>query len=376
MVQKTAFAGDASLTEREIKVLRLVSQGLTNKQIAEELHLSEKTIEHMLGRSDPYRAIYPKINASNRAEAGAWYAENIGNTGKERTNSGDPLLHLVATHPHVLDITEDRLETTHQVRVQGNPHLAATLANTTAERLRKIVREIPSTKAPPLLSMLAQILYEQALSLREVASSPQEAWASTDPLVKEMLEIADRCEDGDLFALAYLSQGDSTYIAKQYVSAAGWFNRAQDSVTNDGILFEILRPLALSYAYLRDKKGFKKAETEARAIIEGGQISNLEQICQVLEGIGRGQGLLGSPEAIKTLEEAEDVYNKITDRTTKAPIRAIQLMRSRLEVIQCLEPTDKILLETYGEKGIRLAQEYGYHRHEWQIRNLLERLLN
>jgi len=56
--------GPAGLTAREVEVLALLAQGLSNKQIAEQLGISPKTagnhIEH----------IYAKIGAGNRASAG------------------------------------------------------------------------------------------------------------------------------------------------------------------------------------------------------------------------------------------------------------------------------------------------------------------
>jgi DNA-binding CsgD family transcriptional regulator len=55
--------GPAGLTGREVEVLRLLAQGLSNKEIAQRLVISPKTagnhIEH----------IYAKIDASSRATA-------------------------------------------------------------------------------------------------------------------------------------------------------------------------------------------------------------------------------------------------------------------------------------------------------------------
>lgn len=51
------------LTEREAEVLRLVAQGLTNKMIAAELHLSEKTVGRHLSN------IYNKLGVNSRAAA-------------------------------------------------------------------------------------------------------------------------------------------------------------------------------------------------------------------------------------------------------------------------------------------------------------------
>lgn len=54
------------LTEREIDVLRLIAAGRTNKEAADELHLSVRTIERHVTN------LYAKIGASNRAEATAY----------------------------------------------------------------------------------------------------------------------------------------------------------------------------------------------------------------------------------------------------------------------------------------------------------------
>lgn len=54
------------LTERETDVLRLLAQGLTNKDIAQTLILSVRTIEAHL------RNIFGKLNVTSRTEAALW----------------------------------------------------------------------------------------------------------------------------------------------------------------------------------------------------------------------------------------------------------------------------------------------------------------
>jgi HD-GYP domain-containing protein (c-di-GMP phosphodiesterase class II) len=56
--------GPAGLTEREIEVLRLLARGLSNKDIAERLVISPKTVGNHVEH------IYAKIDASTRAAAG------------------------------------------------------------------------------------------------------------------------------------------------------------------------------------------------------------------------------------------------------------------------------------------------------------------
>ncbi len=59
-----------SLTDREVEVLRLLAQGLTNKDIAQTLILSVRTIDAHL------RSIFAKLNVRSRTEAALWAARN------------------------------------------------------------------------------------------------------------------------------------------------------------------------------------------------------------------------------------------------------------------------------------------------------------
>lgn len=54
------------LTEREQEVLNLLSNGWSNSRIAEELHVSERTVRFHLTN------IYEKLNVTSRAEAISW----------------------------------------------------------------------------------------------------------------------------------------------------------------------------------------------------------------------------------------------------------------------------------------------------------------
>lgn len=51
------------LTERESEVLQMLARGLSNRQIASHLHISENTVKFHLS------ALYARLNASSRTEA-------------------------------------------------------------------------------------------------------------------------------------------------------------------------------------------------------------------------------------------------------------------------------------------------------------------
>jgi NarL family two-component system response regulator LiaR len=58
------------LTEREVEVLHLLAEGMTNKDIAQTLIISVRTVEAHL------RSIYGKLNVDSRTEAALWAVRN------------------------------------------------------------------------------------------------------------------------------------------------------------------------------------------------------------------------------------------------------------------------------------------------------------
>jgi len=56
-------ANPANLTRREAQIVKLLAQGMTNQEIADELFRSVRTIDHHVS------AILAKLAASNRVEA-------------------------------------------------------------------------------------------------------------------------------------------------------------------------------------------------------------------------------------------------------------------------------------------------------------------
>jgi len=56
-------AGDASLSDREVEVLRLMAKGSANKQIAAELSITESTVKTHVAN------IFQKLEVNHRTEA-------------------------------------------------------------------------------------------------------------------------------------------------------------------------------------------------------------------------------------------------------------------------------------------------------------------
>ena len=60
----------AALTEQELNILSLITEGLTNREIAERVFLSEKTVRNYVS------SILSKLDQSSRAEAAAYAVEH------------------------------------------------------------------------------------------------------------------------------------------------------------------------------------------------------------------------------------------------------------------------------------------------------------
>lgn len=61
---------ESQLTEREIKILQLLADGCSNKQIAKELGISIRTVKFHTNN------IYSKLDVDSRSQAIAWAWKN------------------------------------------------------------------------------------------------------------------------------------------------------------------------------------------------------------------------------------------------------------------------------------------------------------
>ena len=63
MTTKQQYDPFNDLTERERDILKLVAEGLTNREIGDRLHLAEKTIKHYMSN------VLQKLQVRSRVEA-------------------------------------------------------------------------------------------------------------------------------------------------------------------------------------------------------------------------------------------------------------------------------------------------------------------
>ena len=70
LARKDEFLDENILTKREMEVLKLITEGLFNKEIAYNLSISEKTVKNHVSN------IFKKINVSDRTQAAVYAIKN------------------------------------------------------------------------------------------------------------------------------------------------------------------------------------------------------------------------------------------------------------------------------------------------------------
>ena len=70
MSEQDRLGKDVGLTPREVEVLALITQGMSNQDIAERLYLSINSVKTYI------RSAYAKIEVTSRSRAVAWCLQN------------------------------------------------------------------------------------------------------------------------------------------------------------------------------------------------------------------------------------------------------------------------------------------------------------
>ncbi len=81
------------LSPQEQRLLPLVAQGFTNKEIADQLHLSEKTVKNYLAN------IYSKLQIGRRSQVAAFYAGSFRASGAQHPTPEDAEAVMASPQP-------------------------------------------------------------------------------------------------------------------------------------------------------------------------------------------------------------------------------------------------------------------------------------
>jgi tetratricopeptide (TPR) repeat protein len=348
---------------------RTIKLQLTQKQIARMIGIDQSRISRLeLGAGIPKDFPCAKAIAEcyqlDEEETKKWYQLIYGVS---------PIDELLTKN--LIESYKLHVDTLYKAQQRGVSELVIDRTYVITEQLRETI--ISSSRIrEPLQKILARLLLTQIGSYMEIGL-PNEMSGYTTPLIKEVQDIAKEYDDKNLLGSAYFNIGDIYYIKKQYDDAMPWLELAYDFLKDDkNSCLRINRTMALSLANLQEKKEFLRVKERAMGLIEDGEFTSLEPVCQVLEGIGSGLGILKSPNAFRVLEEAQNTHEMMIARDEKMPFLSIQLARSQIEAMHNLGSKDKRLIEEIGKEGLRMASEYGFHRYVNHINNILEKYLN
>ena len=84
----------AGLTAQERRILELIGEGLTNRQIGERMVLAEKTVKNYVS------ALFAKLGMHHRTQAAAYAVRAFG--GHHHTGDGEP-------HPELKGLADEDL---------------------------------------------------------------------------------------------------------------------------------------------------------------------------------------------------------------------------------------------------------------------------
>lgn len=272
----------------------------------------------------------------------------------------------------VVDLHAKMVDSIYKVRMGHNPQLAVRLAREASNDLQDTLRKLSTSKITQALQRTyGLVLCEEVIAHNEFLL-PRKNFVVTRPIINKIQVVANDCDDKELFGIGNFLRGNNYYLIKRYDKSLEWLTKTLDTVKTPDYKLWVLRGLLLDWAYLQHEDEFKKVVDQVKNLVEGGQCSKLERICEVHEAIGRGWGLLGSPKTFEAIEQGWNLYHQLESQNEGTATRFIQLVRGALVALRNLAPAEKKLMENLGVAGLTLAQQYGYWPYIRSINELLK----
>jgi hypothetical protein len=254
-----------------------------------------------------------------------------------------------------------------QLRYSGQPQLAISMADFLIQKSSEAAEQTHSTSyRHRFFQLTAQALIEQCTAHLEIAPRSKVVHF-VKPLTTHLKRIAKAIGDTNCVALANVVLAGAHNIQRHYDVGRRLYLEAYEQTSDVDVKLRILRGITIAATYLGDPTGVREVLPIATRLIEEGNFTRLEQVCETCEGIGRGHGLLGLPQAFTWFETTQQILHSLNH----PPLRTIQLLVSKQEVIMHMEPTALSEIENLGTQAIALAERYGYARHrETVLENL------
>jgi hypothetical protein len=350
----------------EFRVLELNYQGLNSDEIATEMrklsrrkHWTANDVDKIFCCPDKPGTLLHRIGCRSRRDA---------------------IRFIAVSKASVITIGLQRIEELFKlmfrVRVEENAPLALELIQVLLGLIDDaIVKNTDASIRERLYKLRLNVLLEEERTY-QLIYGPNQLLKTTKPLTERIIKQAQVLHDPALEGLAYFIKGQAYYMASRFHksrcrTAITALKKAKENISDLEDVLLCHRHEALCWAYLGDKEEFGKLAKQGEVLISQGKEAHSLMTISLVEGLGRGWGLLG--DEAKALHMLHDEYSKVTKSyaiSGSAGVFPIQIMRSRVDVAIHLGNQDRRYIEEQGKEVIRLSKER-YPKYTLEINALL-----
>lgn len=277
--------------------------------------------------------------------------------------------------PEDLALVDGLIDSVRNIRIQGNPTQAINIVEQLDRWVLEKGRHASAAQYSQIQATHGWLLLEKANTYRDFLAG-QEILKAALPILKEVAQIATACANEEMLGRVGRQFGSLCYITEDYPSAIQHYQACIGLLKTPEERLVVLSGLAISLGYSGKVKEVGKVAAKFNQLLDETECSDLPTVCDALQTVARAQGLVKLDDAWKTLDQLQAFCLKKNLVGQLAPIRDVQLYKAQVEVIVQFEPWRKADLEILGQRGLTLAQTYGFHRHSKQIGKILEDSLN
>jgi predicted ATPase/DNA-binding CsgD family transcriptional regulator len=321
------MAESAQLSKREYEVAKLVADGLTNRQIAQRLFISERTAEGHLER------IRNKLGFASRAQVAAWYVTAAGASNGAETAIGMagntthvsnlplPLTALVGRSEEIQAIAgllkRASLVTVTGAGGMGKTRLALEVARAIESQFRDGVWAVPLEAAFDSESVASAIC--RALGLTQSGSDPARDQVTRFLAHRQALIVLDGCEH------VVQAVADSTQFVLSKAPSVKVLTTSRESLGVPGEHMLRLEPLNVGDGRRRGEaiELFAQRCHELGAMeLSDDNVAQANAICARLDGIPLAIELAAAQTAVLSLNE---IAARLDDRFAllTSPLRTV-----------------------------------------------------
>jgi transcriptional regulator with XRE-family HTH domain len=281
----------------------------------------------------------------------------------------DVLLHS----DECLFVAEGQLTDARRLRLLGRPQLAAAIAGRTAAWLRLMShRSSRQATQDAILRALGDVLVEQCKSHLDYVLPPE----AGDVLSKSLAEqrrIVRHLSDRRLDLLERMNREGTLYLLGNHTAAYELSRTFAEDASADPVWQpELLRAAAINAGYVADRDGLHDTEVSIeRVVAERADLTDIDRAF-MLEGLARGQAMIGESGAMATIGRAESLMDSSRTTSDYSAFRWVQVVRSKLRTLAALRVRPSRDIEEAAQDALVTAERLGYPRHRGEIASLLE----